>query len=86
MDVALQQRHRHVLRRPGLRLGRLHRRQRARDSNGQSWILYDIVWIIGILWYFFWKQRSNSVGVDVLMTYGELPPEYVSHVLPPSVL
>ena len=30
---------------------------------------------LGIIWYFFWKQRSKSVGVDVSMTYGELPPE-----------
>ena len=46
-----------------------------KDSNGQSWILYGIVWIIGVLWYFFWKSRSKKVGVDVSMTYGELPPE-----------
>ena len=30
---------------------------------------------LGVLWYFFWKQRSKRVGVDVSMTYGELPPE-----------
>ena len=46
-----------------------------RDSNGQSWILYGIVWIIGIAWYFVWAGRSKSVGVDVSVTYGELPPE-----------
>ncbi len=46
-----------------------------KDSNGQSWILYGIVWAIGIAWYFFWKSRSKKVGVDVSMTYGELPPE-----------
>ncbi len=49
--------------------------EEMKDSNGQSWILYGIVWIIGILWYFFWAARSKSVGVDVGMTYGELPPE-----------
>ncbi len=46
-----------------------------KDSNGQSWILYGIVWVIGIVWYFFWAARSKAVGVDVGMTYGELPPE-----------
>ena len=46
-----------------------------KDSNGQSWILYGIVWIIGIVWYFIWKARSKRVGVDIGMTYGELPPE-----------
>ena len=38
-------------------------------------ILIAVTWIAGIVWYFFWKQRSKSVGVDVSMTYGELPPE-----------
>ena len=49
--------------------------EEMRDSNRDSWILYAIVWILGIVWYFIWKQRSKSVGVDVSMTYGELPPE-----------
>ncbi len=38
-------------------------------------ILIAVTWVAGILWYLFWKQRSKSVGVDVSMTYGELPPE-----------
>jgi len=38
-------------------------------------ILIAVTWIVGIAWYFFWKQRSKKVGVDVSMTYGELPPE-----------
>jgi APA family basic amino acid/polyamine antiporter len=38
-------------------------------------ILIAATWIAGIAWYFFWKQRSKRVGVDVSMTYGELPPE-----------
>ena len=49
--------------------------EEMKDSNGQSWILYGIVWILGIIWYYFWKARSKSVGVDVSLTYGELPPE-----------
>jgi amino acid transporter len=32
-------------------------------------------WVLGIAWYFFWKRRSKVVGVDVSVTYGELPPE-----------
>ena len=39
-----------------------------------GWLI-AITWAVGIAWYFFWKQRSKSVGVDVSMTYGELPPE-----------
>ncbi len=38
-------------------------------------ILIAVTWTAGIAWYFFWKQRSKHVGVDVSMTYGELPPE-----------
>jgi amino acid transporter len=40
-----------------------------------SVILYGIVWICGILWYFYWKSRNKQVGVDVSMTFGELPPD-----------
>ncbi len=38
-------------------------------------ILIAVTWAAGIVWYFIWKQRSKAVGVDVSMTYGELPPE-----------
>ena len=34
--------------------------EEMKDSNGQSWILYGIVWIIGIVWYFFWAWRSKT--------------------------
>ena len=40
-----------------------------------SMILYGIIWILGILWYFYWKYRNRQVGVDVSMTFGELPPD-----------
>ena len=38
-------------------------------------VLIAVTWAAGIIWYLVWKQRSKSVGVDVSMTYGELPPE-----------
>jgi amino acid transporter len=38
-------------------------------------VFYACIWLAGVLWYFFWKQRNKAVGVDVSMTYGELPPE-----------
>jgi len=48
-------------------------------AAGQFTIAGDIImvsaWVLGIAWYFFWKQRSKAVGVDVSLTYGELPPE-----------
>jgi APA family basic amino acid/polyamine antiporter len=40
-----------------------------------SLILYAIVWAFGIAWYFIWKYRNRQVGVDVSMTFGELPPD-----------
>ncbi|MFZ5910525.1 MAG: APC family permease [Chloroflexota bacterium] len=40
-----------------------------------SLILYAVIWGLGIAWYFFWKQRNKEVGVDVNMTFGELPPD-----------
>jgi amino acid transporter len=43
------------------------------DTAG--YILFVGCWVVGAAWYFFWRQRSKSVGVDVSMTYGELPPE-----------
>ncbi len=38
-------------------------------------VLLVTAWVLGVAWYFFWKSRSKSVGVDVSVTYGELPPE-----------
>ena len=40
-----------------------------------SLILYVCIWGLGILWYFYWKARNKKAGVDVGMTYGELPPD-----------
>lgn len=40
-----------------------------------SLILYAIVWVLGIAWYFYWKYRNSQLGVDIGMTYGELPPD-----------
>jgi sterol desaturase/sphingolipid hydroxylase (fatty acid hydroxylase superfamily) len=41
----------------------------------KSVILYTIVWGCGIAWYFFWRYRNRRAGVDISMTYGELPPD-----------
>ena len=40
-----------------------------------SLIMYAVIWVLGIAWYFYWKARNKQVGVDVSMTYGELPPD-----------
>jgi hypothetical protein len=40
-----------------------------------SMILYAVIWLIGIAWYYYWKARNKKVGVDISMTFGELPPD-----------
>jgi amino acid transporter len=47
----------------------------TRDIIIGSLFLYAGIWLLGILWYFAWKRRNKNVGVDVSMTYGELPPD-----------
>jgi amino acid transporter len=49
--------------------------KRLEGFTTSTLLLIVVTWVVGILWYVFWKQRSKSVGVDVSMTYGELPPE-----------
>jgi amino acid transporter len=40
-----------------------------------SLIFYIVIWGLGIAWYFYWKARNKQVGVDISMTFGELPPD-----------
>jgi amino acid transporter len=47
----------------------------SRDFTLGSLAFYCVVWVAGILWYFGWRRHGRTVGVDVSMTYGELPPE-----------
>ena len=38
-------------------------------------VLMVATWLAGVAWYFYWKARSEKVGVNVSLTYGELPPD-----------
>jgi amino acid transporter len=40
-----------------------------------SLIFYLGIWACGIGWYFYWKERNKKAGMDINMTYGELPPD-----------
>ncbi len=40
-----------------------------------SLYLYAGIWGLGISWYFVWKRLNAKTGLDVKMTYGELPPD-----------
>ena len=47
----------------------------TRLTTGKSLILFVASWVAGILWYLFWRARSKAQGIDVSITFGELPPE-----------
>jgi amino acid transporter len=47
----------------------------TRVTTGKSLILFACAWAAGIAWYFFWRARSARQGIDVSITFGELPPE-----------
>ena len=47
----------------------------SRDVTGKNLIVFAAAWAAGILWYFFWRARSAKQGIDVSITFGELPPE-----------
>jgi APA family basic amino acid/polyamine antiporter len=40
-----------------------------------SLLFYVVIWALGVAWYFYWKRRNKQVGVDISMTFGELPPD-----------
>jgi amino acid transporter len=33
------------------------------------------IWLLGIGWYYYWKKRSASRGIDADMAFSELPPD-----------
>jgi len=36
---------------------------------------FVVIWILGIVWYFFWKRRTRARGIDADMAFSELPPD-----------
>jgi basic amino acid/polyamine antiporter, APA family len=48
---------------------------RTRDVTGKNLIVFAVVWLAGITWYLVWRSRNLRTGIDVSLTYGELPPE-----------
>jgi Amino acid transporters len=47
----------------------------ARQFTTGGTIFFACVWLLGVSWYFLWKWRNTTVGIDVGLTYSELPPE-----------
>ena len=50
-------------------------RPEMREVSALTLVGYLALWSAGVLWYFYWRTRNKALGVDVSMTYGELPPE-----------
>jgi len=43
--------------------------------SGPSVIFYICIWIVGLLWYYFFKWYNAREGINVELAYSELPPE-----------
>jgi len=47
----------------------------TRDVTGKNMISFAVAWAVGIAWFLWWKRQNTKVGVDVGITYGQLPPD-----------
>jgi amino acid transporter len=50
-------------------------RPEMRDWSSTSLYIYLTVWALGVIWYFAYRWRNKASGVDLSVTFGELPPE-----------
>jgi APA family basic amino acid/polyamine antiporter len=48
---------------------------RTREVNAKNLLFLAGAWLLGLLWYVFWRQHNRKDGIDVSVTYGQLPPE-----------
>ncbi len=47
----------------------------TRDVTGKNMISFVVAWAVGIAWFYWWKRRNARSGVDLNITYGQLPPD-----------
>ncbi len=47
----------------------------TRDVTGKNMISFVVAWIVGIAWFLWWRRQNSKVGIDVGITYGQLPPD-----------
>jgi APA family basic amino acid/polyamine antiporter len=48
---------------------------RSRDVTGKNMISFAVAWAAGIIWYLLWRRYNARSGIDVTLTYGQLPPD-----------
>jgi len=49
--------------------------EKTRDLTGKNLIIFVAIWVVGILWYVFWKSRSRRQDINIDIAFKELPPE-----------
>lgn len=50
-------------------------RSELRTLTALSLIMYGVIYATGLVWYLYYRYKSKAAGVDLGVTYGELPPE-----------
>jgi basic amino acid/polyamine antiporter, APA family len=47
----------------------------SRDVTGKNLFVFAAAWAAGMIWYYVWRRRSLNKGIDLSVTFGQLPPE-----------
>jgi len=49
--------------------------EKTRDLTGKNLFIFVAIWVIGVLWYMFWRSRSRRQDINIDVAFKELPPE-----------
>ena len=47
----------------------------SRDVTGKNLFVFAAAWVAGLLWYVYWRWHNSRQGIDIRLTFGQLPPE-----------
>ena len=47
----------------------------SRDVTGKNLFVFAAAWAAGMIWYYVWHWRGAKQGIDLSVTFGQLPPE-----------
>ena len=50
-------------------------RSELREITALSLVMYGVIYATGLVWYLYFRWQNKAKGVDLGVTYGELPPE-----------